>query len=126
MEWKYDGMEARYDPMEWKYDPMEQRYDPMEWKYDPMEERYDPMEWQDDPMEEKYGPVEHGYDPMEYRWRLDCIFVHNAPPFKAGLKSQTRQENTTKMKIWKTTTAKFKCMREHILGHDWLIKITWG
>ena len=26
--------------------------------------------------------------------------------------------NTTKMKIWKIT-------REHILGHDWLIKITW-
>ena len=21
--------------------------------------------------------------------------------------------------------AKFKCTREHILGHDWLIKITW-
>ena len=30
-----------------------------------------------------------------------------------------------KMKIWKITTAKFKCTREHILGHDWLIKITW-
>ena len=43
---------------------------------------------------------------------------------KAGLKSQTQQENTTKMKIWKITTAKFKCTREHILGHDWLIKIT--
>ena len=43
---------------------------------------------------------------------------------KAGLKSQTRQENTTKMKIWKITTAKFKCTREHILGHDWLIEIT--
>ena len=43
---------------------------------------------------------------------------------QAGLKSQTRQENTTKMKIWKITTAKFKCTREHILGHDWLIKIT--
>ena len=39
-------------------------------------------------------------------------------------KSQTRQENSTKMKIWKITTAKFKCTREHILGHDWLIKIT--
>ena len=25
---------------------------------------------------------------------------------------------------WKITTAKFKSMREHILGHDWLIKIT--
>ena len=23
------------------------------------------------------------------------------------------------------TTAKFKCTREHILGHDWLILITW-
>ena len=44
---------------------------------------------------------------------------------KAGLKSQTRQENTTKMKIWKITTVKFKCKREHILGHDWLTKITW-
>ena len=32
--------------------------------------------------------------------------------------------NTTKMKIWKITTAKFKCTREHILGHDWLTKIT--
>ena len=42
---------------------------------------------------------------------------------KAVLKSQTQQENTTKMKIWKITTAKFKCTREHILGHDWLIKI---
>ena len=42
----------------------------------------------------------------------------------AGLKSQTQQENTTKMKIWKITTAKFKCTRKHILGHDWLPKIT--
>ena len=25
------------------------------------------------------------------------------------------------MKIWEITTAKFKCTREHILGHDWLI-----
>ena len=32
--------------------------------------------------------------------------------------------NTTTMKIWKITTAKFKCTREHILGHDLLIKIT--
>ena len=40
------------------------------------------------------------------------------------LKSQTQQENTTKMKIWKITTAKFECTREHILGHDWLTKIT--
>ena len=32
--------------------------------------------------------------------------------------------NTTKMKISKITTAKFKCAREHILGHDWLTKIT--
>ena len=54
-------MEERYDPMEWKYDRME-------WKYDRMEERYDPME--------------HGYDPMECKWRLDCIFVQNAPPYK--------------------------------------------
>jgi len=37
---------------------------------------------------------------------------------KAGLKSQTLQENTTKMKIWKIATAKFKCTREHVLGHD--------
>ena len=44
---------------------------------------------------------------------------------KADLNSQTQQENTTKMKIWKITTAKFKCAREHILGHDWLTKITW-
>ena len=40
------------------------------------------------------------------------------------LKSQTQQVNTTKMKIWKITTAKFKCTREHILGYDWLTKIT--
>ena len=53
-------------------------------------------------------------------------------------KSQTQRENTTmdsktsrfrihdttKMKIWKITTAKFKCTREHIPGHDWLTKIT--
>ena len=39
------------------------------------------------------------------------------------LKSQTQQENTTKMKIWKIMTAKFKYTREHILGHDWLTKI---
>ena len=38
-------------------------------------------------------------------------------------KSQTGLENITKMKIWKITTAKFKCTREHILAHDWLIKI---
>ena len=43
---------------------------------------------------------------------------------KAGLKSQTQQEYTTKMKIWKITTAKFKCTRGHILGHDWLTKIS--
>ena len=43
---------------------------------------------------------------------------------KAGLKSQTRQENSTEMNIWKITTAKFKCKRDHILGHDWLTKIT--
>ena len=43
---------------------------------------------------------------------------------KAGLKSQTQQENTTKMKIWKITRVNFKCTREHILGHDWLTKIT--
>ena len=42
-----------------------------------------------------------------------------------GLKSQTQQENTTKTKIWKITTAKFKCTCENILGHDWLTKITW-
>ena len=40
------------------------------------------------------------------------------------LKSQPQQENTTKMKIWKITTAKFKCTRKHILGHDWLTIIT--
>ena len=39
-------------------------------------------------------------------------------------KSQTWLEDTTKMNIWKITTAKFKCTREHILAHDWLIKIT--
>ena len=33
-------------------------------------------------------------------------------------------ENTTKMKNWKILTAKCKCTREHILGHDWFIKIT--
>ena len=43
---------------------------------------------------------------------------------KVGLKSQTQQENTTKMKIWKITTVKFKCTCKRILGHDWLIKIT--
>ena len=41
---------------------------------------------------------------------------------KAGLKSQTQQENTTNMKVWKITTAKFKCTREHFLSHDWLTK----
>ena len=30
------------------------------------------------------------------------------------------------MKNWKITTAKLKSTREHILGHDWLIKITWN
>ena len=44
---------------------------------------------------------------------------------KLDSKLQKQQENTTKMKIWKITTAKFKCTREHILGHDWLTKITW-
>ena len=29
------------------------------------------------------------------------------------------------MKICKITTAKLKCTREHILGHDWVTKITW-
>ena len=44
---------------------------------------------------------------------------------KAGLKSQTRQEKiTTKKRSNKFTTAKFKYTREHVLGHDWLIKIT--
>ena len=60
--------------MEWKYDRMGERYDPMEWKYDRMGERYDPMEWKYDRMEEKY-------DPMECKGRLDCIFVQNAPPY---------------------------------------------
>ena len=36
----------------------------------------------------------------------------------------TARKITTKMKNWKITTAKFKCTRERILGHDWLIKIT--
>ena len=36
----------------------------------------------------------------------------------------TARKNTTKMKNWKITTAKLKRTREHILGHDWLIKIT--
>ena len=39
------------------------------------------------------------------------------------LKSQTQQENTTKMKIWKITTVNFRYTYEHILGHDWLTKI---
>ena len=43
---------------------------------------------------------------------------------KAGLNSLTQQENTTKMKIWKITTAKFKWTRKQILSHDRLIKIT--
>ena len=38
-------------------------------------------------------------------------------------KLSTQQENTRKMKIWKITTAKFKCTSEHILGHDWLTKV---
>ena len=29
-----------------------------------------------------------------------------------------------KDEIWKITTAKFKCTRELILDHEWLIKIT--
>ena len=44
---------------------------------------------------------------------------------KAGLNSwNTTRKNPTKMKNWKITTAKFKCTRDHILGHYWLIKIT--
>ena len=53
---------------------MEERYDPIEWKYDRLEERYNPIEW-------KYNPAEHRYDPMECKWRIDCIFVQNAPPY---------------------------------------------
>ena len=34
------------------------------------------------------------------------------------------KKNTTKKKISKITTVKFKCTREHVLGHDWLLKIT--
>ena len=64
--------------MEWKYNRMEERYDPMQWKYDRMGERYDPMEWKYDRMEEKY-------DPMECKGRLDCIFVQNAPPYSSGV-----------------------------------------
>ena len=52
-------------------------------------------------------------------WRRNPGFT-----FSPEVKSQTQQENATKMKIWKITTAKFKCTREHILGHDWLTKIT--
>ena len=28
------------------------------------------------------------------------------------------------LQIWKITTAKLECTREHILSHDWLTKIT--
>jgi hypothetical protein len=35
-------------------------------------------------------------------------------------KISTRQKITTKMKIWKITTAKFKRTHEHVLGYDWL------
>ena len=44
--------------------------------------------------------------------------------WKAGLKSQTRKQKTTKTKIWKIMAAKFKCRREHVLVQDWLIKVT--
>ena len=41
------------------------------------------------------------------------------------ISNAARKYNKMKMKIWKITTGKFKCTREHILGHDWLTKITW-
>ena len=43
---------------------------------------------------------------------------------KAGLKSQIRQKKYTKGKSGKLRQRSIKCTREHILGHDWLIKIT--
>ena len=39
-------------------------------------------------------------------------------------KSQTKVKDDGEDTRLKTTTAKFKCTREHVLGHDWLIKIT--
>ena len=35
-----------------------------------------------------------------------------------------KHDKEDKDEIWKITTAKFKCTRKHILGHDWLPKIT--
>ena len=64
------------------------------------------------------------WTPVMYQTRKRVFDHISKNSSKAGLKSQKLQENTTKMKIWKITTAKFKCTREHILGYDWLIKIT--
>ena len=83
-------MEEKYDPMEWKYDPME-------WKYDPMEEKYDPMEW-------KYDPLEHVYDPMECKWRFDCIFVQNAPPYMSFVVNSSRNQGVKCSSFVKTLT----------------------
>ena len=63
------------------------------------------------------------WTPVIYQTRKRAVDHISKNRSKAGLKSQTRQENTTKMKIFKIKTAKFKCTREHILGHDWPIKI---
>ena len=38
--------------------------------------------------------------------------------------SNTARKYNKDENLWKITTAKFKCTREHILGHDWLTKIT--
>ena len=46
------------------------------------------------------------------------------PKISNTARKYNEDENTTKMKIWKITTANFKCTHEHILGHDWLTKIT--
>ena len=49
---------------------------------------------------------------------------------KLDSKLQKQQQGWPKIsnaarKYNKDTTAKFKCTREHILGLDWLTKITW-
>ena len=40
--------------------------------------------------------------------------------------SNTARKILQRWKSAKITTAKFKYMREHVLGHDWLNKVTWN
>ena len=44
-------------------------------------------------MEETYNRVKHRYNPMECKWRLDCIFVQNAPPHNI-------QGNVEAFQVW--------------------------